>query len=72
MMAEDRAESTWVTISYGSFIKQLPPDTIEYALMKKWCPNTPLYTYIYIILKAIFRYMYKTYMCVVGLSFKHV
>ena len=29
MMAQDRSESTRVTISYGSFINQFLPDTIK-------------------------------------------
>ena len=29
MLAQDRAERTRVTISYGSFIDQFPPDTIK-------------------------------------------
>ena len=29
MMAQNWAESTKVTISYGSFINQFPPDTIK-------------------------------------------
>ena len=29
MMAQDRAENTRVTISYGSFINQFTPDTIK-------------------------------------------
>ena len=31
MMAEDQAEKTWITISYGSFTNQFPPDTIKSA-----------------------------------------
>ena len=29
MMVQDRAESTWLTISYGSFISQFTPNTIK-------------------------------------------
>ena len=58
MMAQDRAESTWVTISYGDYITQFSSDTVKsmqqlkrtYAKIcrQKMSVQWNIYIYIYI------------------------
>ena len=51
MMAQDRPESTRVTISYGSFINQLPPETVMILLFDNWKGHIEKYIekHIYIV-----------------------